>query len=53
MGTGGRIKDRYPFDRKKLLCLTQTSQKENKDILKELEPAKDGLAKVGPKGLSR
>ena len=38
---------------KKLLCLTQTSRKENKDLLKELEPPKVGLAKVGPKGLNR
>ena len=36
-----------------LLCLTQTSRKENKDLFKELEPAKAGLAKVGPKGLNR
>ena len=36
-----------------LLCLTQTSRKENNDLLKELEPAKAGLAKVGPKGLNR
>ena len=50
MGTGGQIKDRYPFDRKNLLGLTQTSRKENKDHLKELEPVKAGLAKVGPQG---
>ena len=53
MGMGGRIKDRYPFDRKNLLCLTKTSRKENKDLLKDLGPAKAGLAKVGPKGLNR
>ena len=35
------------------VCLTQTSRKENKDLLKEKEPAKAGLAKVGPKGLNR
>ena len=52
MGTGGRIKDRYPCDFF-LLCLTQTSRKENKDLLKELEPPKVGLVKVGPKGLNR
>jgi len=53
VGTGGQIKDRYPFDRKNLLCLTQTSRKENKDLLKELELAEAGLTKVGSKGLNR
>ena len=38
---------------KKLLCLTQTSWKENKDLIKELELTKVELAKVGLKGLKR
>ena len=53
MGTGGRIKDRYTFDRKNLLCLTQTSRKENKDLIKELELTKAELAKFGLKGFNR
>ena len=32
---------------------TKLSRKENKDLLKELEPTKVELAKVGPKGLNR
>ena len=38
---------------KKLLCLTQTSRKENKDLKKELELTKVELAKFGLKGLNR
>ena len=35
------------------MCVTQTSRKENKDLIKELELTKAELAKVGLKGLKR